>query len=134
MSPQPEMRISDAERDAAANALGEHYAAGRLTNEEYDERSDTAFAAKTSSDLRPLFVDLPPLGGRSPLGGRPSHPRAQTTGLPSRTPFGPRLPLVAVLGILLVLVTVFSGAPWLLFVFGWMFFCGPWHRGWPHGR
>ena len=36
----PELRIGDAEREATISALGEHYAAGRLTKEEYDERSD----------------------------------------------------------------------------------------------
>ena len=36
--PGPELRIGDAEREAAVTALGEHYAAGRLTKDEYDER------------------------------------------------------------------------------------------------
>ncbi len=55
----PEVRIGDAEREAAVTALGEHYAAGRLTKEEYDERSDLAWAARTHSALWPLFADLP---------------------------------------------------------------------------
>jgi hypothetical protein len=57
----PEIRIGDQERDAAVAALGEHYAAGRITKEEYDERSEVAWKARTSSDLAPLFVDLPPV-------------------------------------------------------------------------
>ena len=32
-----ELRIADADREAAASALGEHYAAGRLDQEEYDD-------------------------------------------------------------------------------------------------
>ena len=36
----PELRIGDDDREAAVTALGEHYAAGRLTKEEYDERAD----------------------------------------------------------------------------------------------
>ncbi|MGH3445835.1 MAG: DUF1707 SHOCT-like domain-containing protein [Nocardioidaceae bacterium] len=63
----PEMRISDAERDAAVSALGEHYAAGRLTKQEYDERAEQAWTAKNASQLRPLFADLP-----SAHAGRPS--------------------------------------------------------------
>jgi hypothetical protein len=61
MSPQPgrEVRIGDAEREAAVHALGEHFAAGRLTKEEYDERSEQAWAARTGSQLGPLFADLP---------------------------------------------------------------------------
>ena len=56
---QPELRIGDEEREAAVAALGEHYAAGRLTKEEYDERAERAFAARTRSQLLPLFADLP---------------------------------------------------------------------------
>lgn len=56
-----EMRIGDSERDAAVTALGEHYVAGRLTKEEYDERAAVAWQARTNSDLAPLFYDLPPL-------------------------------------------------------------------------
>ena len=56
-----ELRIGDRERDAAVTALGEHYVAGRLTKDEYDERSAVAWRARTNSDLAPLFVDLPAL-------------------------------------------------------------------------
>ena len=59
MTPRPEIRIGDAEREAAVSALGEHYAAGRLTKEEYDERAGIAWTAKTNSALWPLFADLP---------------------------------------------------------------------------
>ena len=54
-----ELRIGDQEREGAVTALGEHYAAGRLTKEEYDERAAVAYTAKTESSLRPLFTDLP---------------------------------------------------------------------------
>lgn len=56
---RPELRIGDEEREAAVSALGEHYAAGRLTKEEYDERAERAFAARTHAQLLPLFADLP---------------------------------------------------------------------------
>ena len=56
-----EPRIGDAEREAAVTSLGEHYAAGRLTKEEFDERSDQAWAARTAAGLWPLFADLPRL-------------------------------------------------------------------------
>ncbi len=69
MNPQPEIRIGDAEREAAVTALGEHYAAGRLTKEEYDERAGIAWTAKTNSALWPLFADLP-----RPQAGPPPRP------------------------------------------------------------
>jgi hypothetical protein len=62
-SPQPLpadlLRVGDAERQQAVTALGEHYAAGRLDQDEYDTRIQTAYAAKTRVDLQGLFGDLP---------------------------------------------------------------------------
>ena len=52
-------RLSDAEREAAVSALRAHFNAGRLTSEEFAERSDSARAARTASDVTPLFGDLP---------------------------------------------------------------------------
>jgi hypothetical protein len=54
-----DMRVGDAERDAAANELREHFATGRLTQDELNERLDRTFAAKTRADLSGLFTDLP---------------------------------------------------------------------------
>ncbi|WP_165367740.1 DUF1707 SHOCT-like domain-containing protein, partial [Phytoactinopolyspora endophytica] len=53
------LRVGDAERDTAASALSEHYASGRLTKVEYDERLEAIWAARYDSDLRSLFSDLP---------------------------------------------------------------------------
>jgi len=54
-----EMRVGDAEREAAAAELREHYASGRLTLDELNERIDKVFAAKTRGDLNVLMTDLP---------------------------------------------------------------------------
>lgn len=56
---QPDIRISNAERDAAVAALGEHLSTGRLELSEYDERTGQAVAARTRSQLEALFTDLP---------------------------------------------------------------------------
>jgi hypothetical protein len=53
------LRIGDAERDAAATDLGEHYAAGRLTLDELDERLGAVFSAKTLGQLSRIMADLP---------------------------------------------------------------------------
>ncbi|MGH3095108.1 MAG: DUF1707 SHOCT-like domain-containing protein [Streptosporangiales bacterium] len=61
-SPQPGrrgVRIGDAEREEAVRRIGEHFAAGRLTEEEHSERTDQAYAARTQADLEALFGDLP---------------------------------------------------------------------------
>jgi DUF1707 SHOCT-like domain len=53
------LRIGDAERDAAATDLGEHYAAGRLTLDELNERLDAVFSARTFGQLNRIMADLP---------------------------------------------------------------------------
>ena len=58
------IRVSDADRDQAIAELSEHFQAGRLTQEEFEERSGRALQAKTGDDLAGLFTDLP---GRSPV-------------------------------------------------------------------
>ncbi len=66
------VRVGDADRDAVAAQLREHYADGRLTLEELNERLDQAFAAKTKADLNTVTRDLPqapPLAAGMPYGG-----------------------------------------------------------------
>lgn len=55
---RPELRLSDADRDRAVAELGEHYAAGRIDKDEFDERSDAVWTARTTGDLEPVFADL----------------------------------------------------------------------------
>ena len=53
------MRASDADRDRAIEILAAASAEGRLSPEEYSERSDAALAARTHGDLAGLTDDLP---------------------------------------------------------------------------
>ncbi len=59
MASNPSVRASDQDRDRTAQLLREHHAAGRLDPEEFNERLDRAFAAKTIDDLDQLTDDLP---------------------------------------------------------------------------
>lgn len=59
-APDPDLRLSDVERDDAVARLSEHYVAGRLDKDEFDERSDAVWTARTQGDLAPIFVDLAP--------------------------------------------------------------------------
>lgn len=93
------LRLSDAERDMALAQLGEHFAAGRLDKEEYDERSDAIWSAKTRADLRPVFSDLPAPQAQRPRAVVPARKRRRV------------LPLAA----LLVALAIVLQAPWLLF-------------------
>ena len=57
--PASGLRIGDAEREEAVRRLGEHFAAGRLDEEEHNERTSAAYAARTQPQLDALFADLP---------------------------------------------------------------------------
>jgi len=59
MASQPSLRIGDAEREAVSAELREHYAHGRLTHDEFSQRLDAVYAAKTQRDLQRVTSDLP---------------------------------------------------------------------------
>jgi Domain of unknown function (DUF1707)/Cell wall-active antibiotics response 4TMS YvqF len=63
------VRASDADRDRAVEALASASAEGRLTLEEYSERSDAALTARTLGDLASLTADLP---ATRPAGAAPA--------------------------------------------------------------
>ncbi|MDO8213439.1 DUF1707 domain-containing protein [Conexibacter sp. CPCC 206217] len=67
---EPDLRASDAERERTVTQLREHFGSGRISEEEFDERSDAAYAARTVSELRALVADLPALPAAAP---RPGH-------------------------------------------------------------
>ena len=54
-----DVRIGDAERDAALTQLREHFVAGRLTFDELTERIDAALSAKTQRQIDRVMADLP---------------------------------------------------------------------------
>ena len=58
-NPSGSLRVSDADRDRAIAELSEHYQAGRLTTEEFEDRTGRALQARTTADLAALFTDLP---------------------------------------------------------------------------
>ncbi|MFJ2702116.1 DUF1707 domain-containing protein [Streptomyces sp. NPDC087428] len=58
----PEMRASDAERERIAEILREAVAEGRLEMEEFDQRLDATYRARTHGELEPIVRDLPAVG------------------------------------------------------------------------
>ncbi|MEU1623676.1 DUF1707 domain-containing protein [Streptomyces sp. NPDC005722] len=71
----PALRASDAERDRAQAQLQHHYAIGRLTLPELEERVGAACQAGTRAELDALLHDLP---------GEPEQPPAHTPVVDSR--------------------------------------------------
>src|SRR5262249_2574811 len=53
------MRTSDADRERVTARLRDHFADGRLTRDELDERIAAALNAKTFGELRRVLADLP---------------------------------------------------------------------------
>src|SRR5215831_16334253 len=102
------IRASDADREHATARLREHFAAGRLTSGELDERISAALTAKTYGELRQLMADLP----------APAAPRAAQRPYPAAPPWmarrrGPRFLPVMLLALLAALL--FPGGHWLFF-------------------
>jgi hypothetical protein len=96
----PQMRASDADRDAVVAALSEHFQAGRLTSEELEERTGRALSARTLGELDEMTADLPALRPASP----PPVARPRGPGYPGRPP------LVAVLAGLAIVAAVLGAS------------------------
>lgn len=115
-------RAGDQDRERTAAALGGHYAAGRLTLEEFQQRLDRAYAAKTLGELGDLMTDLP-ASDLSPLPGqrygRPPLPQWRAPGpvQPSGGRSAARRFWLAV-GITAMVIWLISAAtgPWLLWL------------------
>jgi hypothetical protein len=56
-----DVRVSDQERDQTAAVLRDHFAAGRITQEELNERVQVAYCARTQQELADTLGDLPAL-------------------------------------------------------------------------
>jgi hypothetical protein len=66
----PNLRASDADREATAERLRQHHIEGRLDQDEFQARLDSCFAAKTVGELAELTRDLPAGPARRGSGAR----------------------------------------------------------------
>jgi hypothetical protein len=82
---QRHLRVSDADREQAAEVLRMAAGDGRLTLAELDERLSAAYAAKTYADLESVTSDLPGPGVPAPMatasGGFPAERIGGTPGM-----------------------------------------------------
>ncbi|MFJ9557997.1 DUF1707 and DUF4870 domain-containing protein [Nocardiopsis sp. NPDC101807] len=65
---QPQIRLTDAQRDSVIRVLQEAFSQGQLDEEELDERTGKAMKAKFGADLAPLTEDLGVTPQGSPAG------------------------------------------------------------------
>lgn len=118
------IRIGDAERDQAVAALSEHFVAGRITQTEFEERSDQATKARYDEDLGPLFADLP--GPEAAPQPQFAYAVARRPGRPGPQRFNPP-PLFWLLPILmmgLVVASITFAAPWVFWILFWVVMIG----------
>jgi Flp pilus assembly protein TadB len=94
-----QLRIGDAEREAAARELGEHFAMGRITADEHGDRLEQIWAARTAADLTPVFRDLP-----RPRSTQPARPGPTRPSSGDRSPWVSRTPHVPFLFKVLVVI------------------------------
>jgi uncharacterized protein DUF1707 len=102
----PNLRASDADREATADRLRQHHIDGRLDQDEFQARLDSCFAAKTVGELAELTRDLP------------AGPARRGSG--TRTNFGlfglrmiPIVPIILAIVAIHLVVTAVSGL-WIL--------------------
>jgi Domain of unknown function (DUF1707) len=128
-----ELRIGDAEREAAVSVLGDHYAAGRITQAEFDQRTSLAYAARTNADLWPLFRDLPEIGPGAGGAVRRKNRAVTAVPAPATDPRGHRPSLATIAPLLLVVLALavlpHLHVPWpILLIVGWLW----WSRMFRH--
>jgi hypothetical protein len=128
------IRISDAERDAAAADLGEHFAQGRLTADEHDDRLEQVWKARTRGEIAPIFRDLPSPYSAVAAPLPQGEPRYWNAGL---RPFrrGVPAPLLVVLAALIVMSAI-AHFPFFLLGLAVLWFVVLRHRRphWAHRR
>jgi hypothetical protein len=123
------VRIGDAERDQAVSMLSDHFVAGRLTQTEFEERSEQATRARYDDDLTSLFDDLPSTAELE-LAKGPLSPQA-VRGRRRPGPLPPIMMLLPFLMVGLVIASIALAAPWLLWGLFWVaMISGMTRRGW----
>jgi hypothetical protein len=127
MAYDPQLRVSDEDRDRTAALLREHHALGRIDPQEFSDRLDRTFAARTVGQLDDILNDLPRIdlyrlpgakGTRQPNQVR--RPLARSRRMPAqwRAAWG----VYATVNLICFVVWALSGFgyPWFLWV------AGPW--------
>jgi hypothetical protein len=104
----PDLRVSDAERDSIVTELSQHFQDGRLDQGEFGQRVSGALTARTRGELDQLTTDLP----------RPALAGPGAAVAPAR--YGPPRAL-ALVPLLFAAAIVASAVT------------GGWHHGWAGG-
>src|SRR5215471_3922887 len=115
-TPDPNIRVSHAERTEVADRLSKHYGDGRLDEEEFNERLDRAMKAKTRADLTGEEPPRPSAGPPVPHVARPPR-RHSSLG---------RVVFLVFVAIVAIMVGQALAGP----LFAFPFHAGMWPWGW----
>jgi hypothetical protein len=121
------IRASDQERESVVDVLRDAFTDGRLTFDEFEERTASAYAAKTWTQLRELTSDLPaqPVLGaglsQRPQAGQPQAiPSAgRPRGIRRDRPFDRVLPVLFVW----IVIAAAAGSPSIAAALSFVFIC-----------
>ena len=117
-----QIRASDQERESVVDVLRDAYAEGRLTLDEFEERTSAAYAATMRANLAELTVDLPagPLLGadlnQPSQAGPPAHRPRQAR---RDRPLGHLLPILFIW----IVIEAAAGAPSTAAALSVLFIC-----------
>jgi Domain of unknown function (DUF1707) len=121
------IRASDQERESVVDVLRDAFTDGRLTFDEFEERTASAYAATTWIQLRELTSDLPaqPVLGaglsQRPQAGQPQAipPAGRPRGLRRGRPFDRVLPVLFVW----IVIAAAAGSPSIAAALSFVFIC-----------
>jgi hypothetical protein len=121
------IRASDQEREGVVDVLRDAFTDGRLTFDEFEERTASAYAAKTWTQLRELTSDLPaqPVLGaglnQRPQAGQPQAipPAGRPRGVRRDRPFDRVLPVLFVW----IVIAAAAGSPSIAAALSFVFIC-----------
>jgi len=121
------IRASDQERESVVDVLRDAFTEGRLTLDEFEERTSAAYSSKTWTELQELTGDLPvqPLLGVG-LSDRRQAPLSQPVPAAIRPRHGRRArPFDRVLPVLFVwiLISAAAGSPAIAAALSFVFIC-----------
>lgn len=84
--PPGDLRVSDADRERALSELSEAFRVGRITADEFDQRSGQALRLRTGKELTALLADLPLAGSPATFTAVPGGPNHAIAVRSSRRP------------------------------------------------
>ena len=131
MARNPDMRASDQDRDRVAAALREHHAQGRLDVDEFKDRIEKAYVAKTLGELDVLMHDLPeqdlyqlPVPADQRATGQPPVTRGSRAGRAVWKGVWATWAAVSLINLVIWLLVVVTSMHWVYP--WWIWVAGPW--------